>query len=123
MTEDDVRSIAGWDPKITEKLNPFMPARVVLPDFTGVPCVVDLAALRSAMVRMGGDPSRINPIIPVDLVIDHSVQVDAFGSSDALRINAEYEFARNIERYEFLHWGQKASRTSGRPAQPGIVLR
>jgi aconitate hydratase len=123
VTEDDVRSIAGWDPKITEKAEiPFMPARVILQDFTGVPCVVDLAALRSAMVRMGGDPSKINPIIPVDLVIDHSVQVDAFGSSDALRINAQYEFARNLERYEFLHWGQKAFKNfKVVPPNTGIV--
>ena len=123
VTENDVRNIAGWDPKVTDKAEiPFMPARVVLQDFTGVPCVVDLAALRSAMVRMGGDPSKINPIIPVDLVIDHSVQVDAFGSSDALRINAEYEFARNLERYEFLHWGQKAFKNfKVVPPNTGIV--
>lgn len=109
VTEKDVRSIAEWDPKATTKAEiPFKPARVVLQDFTGVPCVVDLAALRSAMVRMGGDPAKINPIIPVDLVIDHSVQVDAFGSADALKINAGFEFERNLERYEFLHWGQKA---------------
>jgi aconitate hydratase len=109
VSEQDVKNLAGWDPKAAERPEiPFKPARVVLQDFTGVPCVVDLAALRSAMVRMGGDPAKINPIIPVDLVIDHSVQVDAFGSADALRINAEYEFERNRERYEFLHWGQKA---------------
>ncbi len=111
VSEKDVKNIAAWDPKATERSEiPFKPARVVLQDFTGVPCVVDLAALRSAMVRMGGDPAKINPIIPVDLVIDHSVQVDAFGSSDALKINAEFEFERNLERYEFLHWGQKAFR-------------
>jgi len=109
VSEKDVKNIAAWDPKATQRPEiPFKPARVVLQDFTGVPCVVDLAALRSAMVRMGGDPAKINPIIPVDLVIDHSVQVDAFGSSDALKINAQYEFERNVERYEFLHWGQKA---------------
>lgn len=109
VSEKDVKNIAGWDPKAAERPEiPFKPARVVLQDFTGVPCVVDLAALRSAMVRMGGNPAKINPIIPVDLVIDHSVQVDAFGSSDALKINAQYEFERNRERYEFLHWGQKA---------------
>ncbi len=109
VSEKDVRNLAAWNPADADRPEiPFKPARVVLQDFTGVPCVVDLAALRSAMVRMGGDPAKINPNIPVDLVIDHSVQVDAFGLSDALRINAEYEFERNRERYEFLHWGQKA---------------
>jgi aconitate hydratase len=109
VNEDDVVNIANWNATERKEVEiPFKPARVILQDFTGVPCVVDLAALRSAMVRMGGDPKKINPIIPVDLVIDHSVQVDSFASSDALRINAEYEFQRNRERYEFLHWGQKA---------------
>ncbi|MBK9123261.1 MAG: aconitate hydratase AcnA [Chloroflexi bacterium] len=109
VSEQDVRNIAAWDPTGADKPEiPFKPARVVLQDFTGVPCVVDLAALRSAMVRMGGDPAKINPNIPVDLVIDHSVQVDAFGSDAALKINASFEFERNRERYEFLHWGQKA---------------
>ncbi|MCE9619267.1 MAG: aconitate hydratase AcnA [Planctomycetes bacterium] len=87
---------------------PFMPGRVVLQDFTGVPCVVDLAAMRGAMKRMGGDPKRVNPLVPCDLVIDHSVQVDAFASGVALTINSEKEFERNIERYEFLKWGQGA---------------
>jgi aconitate hydratase len=87
---------------------PFMPARVLLQDFTGVPCLVDLAAMRSAVERVGGDPGRINPVIPVDLVIDHSVQVDAFGSPDALLVNADREFERNAERYAFLAWGQRA---------------
>jgi aconitate hydratase len=108
VSEEDVVNIAGWDAKNVLPVEiPFKPTRVILQDFTGVPCVVDLAALRSAMVRMGGSPKKINPIIPVDLVIDHSVQVDAFGSSDALRFNAQREFERNRERYEFLHWGQK----------------
>ncbi len=80
----------------------------MLQDFTGVPAVVDLAAMRGAMKRLGGDPKRINPLIPVDLVIDHSVQVDRFGSPDALAANVELEFERNRERYEFLRWGQKA---------------
>jgi aconitate hydratase len=109
VTEDDVRNLARWsaaDPGHTEI--PFMPARVLLQDFTGVPAVVDLAAMRSAVQRLGGDPRRINPLVPVDLVIDHSVQVDVFGASDALRRNAEIEFQRNRERYEFLRWGQKA---------------
>ncbi len=109
VNEEAVVNIASWNAKNPQDVEiPFKPARVILQDFTGVPCVVDLAALRSAMIRMGGDPAKINPVIPVDLVIDHSVQVDSFASSDALRINAEFEFERNRERYEFLHWGQKA---------------
>ncbi|MCZ6816056.1 MAG: aconitate hydratase AcnA, partial [Planctomycetota bacterium] len=108
VREDDVASLANWDAACPAKTElPFMPARVLLQDFTGVPAVVDLAAMRSAMVRLGGDPKRINPLVPVDLVIDHSVQVDAFGSADALGINADMEFARNGERYEFLRWGQQ----------------
>jgi aconitate hydratase len=109
VSESDVQNIANWDntaPMNTEI--PFKPARVILQDFTGVPCAVDLAALRSAMVRVGGNPQKINPIVPVDLVIDHSVQVDSFGLQRSLQINAEFEFERNRERYEFLHWGQKA---------------
>jgi aconitate hydratase len=109
VTEDDVHNLAAWDAKGVQKVEiPFMPARVVLQDFTGVPAVVDLAALRSAMVRMGGDPKKINPLVPCDLVIDHSVQVDSFGSPDALRLNVDLEFERNRERYQFLKWGQKA---------------
>lgn len=109
VSEEDVRNLANWDAKNYNAVEiPFKPARVILQDFTGVPTVVDLAALRSAMQRMGGDPQKINPVIPVDLVIDHSVQVDVFGRSDALVRNAEMEFVRNRERYEFLHWGQKA---------------
>ena len=87
---------------------PFKPARVILQDFTGVPCVVDLAAMRSAMRRLGGDPKKINPLVPVDLVIDHSVQVDFFGGQDSMDRNVAIEFDRNRERYEFLRWGQKA---------------
>ena len=87
-----------------------MPARVILQDFTGVPAVVDLASMRAAVKRLGHDPARINPLVPVDLVVDHSVQVDVFGSRDALERNAALEFARNGERYEFLRWGQKAFR-------------
>jgi len=106
--EQDVRNMAQWKPKPAAVEIPFLPARVVLQDFTGVPAVVDLAAMRSAMQRLGGDPRKINPLIPVDLVIDHSVQVDSFGSSDALAINVNLEFSRNRERYEFLRWGQQA---------------
>jgi aconitate hydratase len=109
VTEEDVKRLAGWNPRAIAKGEiPFKPARVVLQDFTGVPAVVDLAAMRSAMKRLGGDPKRINPLIPVDLVIDHSVQVDRFGSAGALAENVELEMARNRERYEFLRWGQQA---------------
>ncbi|MBI1299034.1 aconitate hydratase AcnA [bacterium] len=109
ITKEHVEKIAAWDPKGNPDIEiPFKPARVVLQDFTGVPSVVDLAALRSAMGRMGGDPKKINPLVPVDLVIDHSVQVDRFGSVMALFYNAEREFERNLERYEFLKWGQQA---------------
>jgi aconitate hydratase len=109
VTEDDVRNLATWNAAALAEVEiPFKPARVVLQDFTGVPCVVDLAAMRSAMKRLGGDPQKINPLIPVDLVIDHSVQVDSFASDAALSINVDLEFQRNRERYEFLRWGQKA---------------
>ncbi|MCB9461908.1 MAG: aconitate hydratase AcnA [Anaerolineaceae bacterium] len=109
VTEDDVRNIANWSKENYEAVEiPFKPARVVMQDFTGVPAVVDLAALRSAMLRMGGDPAKVNPIIPVDMVIDHSVQVDVFGRDDAILLNSQFEFERNEERYQFLHWGQKA---------------
>ena len=110
VTEDDVKALAGWaDSKGTAAVEvPFKPARVVLQDFTGVPAVVDLAAMRSAMQRLGGDPKKINPLVPADLVIDHSVQVDHFASGDALDLNIELEFIRNKERYEFLRWGQDA---------------
>src|SRR5580704_2744450 len=109
---DDIRALAGWDPTsalgATEKEISFMPARVLLQDFTGVPAVVDLAAMREAMRNLGGDPKKINPLLPADLVIDHSVQVDQFGTSGALAFNALVEFQRNLERYAFLRWGQKA---------------
>ncbi|MCH7591604.1 MAG: aconitate hydratase AcnA [Planctomycetes bacterium] len=109
VTEGDVEALAGWDAKnVGAQEVPFLPARVLLQDFTGVPAVVDLAAMRDAVVRLGGDASRINPQVPVDLVIDHSVQVDAFGTGDALGINADREFVRNLERYQFLRWGQQA---------------
>ena len=109
VTKEDVERLASYNPKAPAKEEiPFKPARVLLQDFTGVPAVVDLAAMRSAMARLGGDPNEINPGVPVHLIIDHSVQVDAFGMQDALRINAEKEFKRNRERYEFLRWGQQA---------------
>ena len=104
-----IEAVASWDPKAEPDTEiAFMPARVVLQDFTGVPCVVDLAAMRDAVVRLGGDASQINPLIPSELVIDHSVQVDVFGKADALDINGRIEFERNRERYAFLRWGQKA---------------
>ncbi len=109
ITEDDVRTLASWGtPASKDREIPFLPARVLLQDFTGVPALVDLAAMRDAMARLGGDPRKINPLIPVDLVIDHSVQVDAFGSAAALSKNTEREFERNMERYQFLRWGQQA---------------
>jgi len=109
ITQEDVRNLAAWKPNADNRPSmPFRPGRVVMQDFTGVPAIVDLAAMRSAMVRLGGDPKKINPHVPVDLIVDHSVQVDFFGTSDALYRNAELEFQRNRERYEFLHWGQKA---------------
>ncbi|MCJ2554855.1 MAG: aconitate hydratase AcnA [Candidatus Thermoplasmatota archaeon] len=109
VTEEDIRNLAAWSPSNLRRTEvPFKPARVILQDFTGVPSLVDLAAMRSALDRLGADPSLINPQVPVELVIDHSVQVDRFGVHEALQLNSEYEFRRNRERYEFLHWGQNA---------------
>jgi aconitate hydratase len=109
VSEDDVKALAAWNAAAPEKREiPFKPSRVVLQDFTGVPCVVDLAAMRAAMQRLGGDAKKINPLIPVDLVIDHSVQVDFFGQNSSLQQNVNLEFQRNLERYEFLRWGQTA---------------
>ncbi|MGH9356258.1 MAG: aconitate hydratase AcnA [Terriglobia bacterium] len=109
VTEQDVVALAGWKPKPSTRSEvPLMPARVLLQDFTGVPAVVDLAAMRSAVKRRGGDPSKVNPMIPVDLVIDHSVQVDVYGTVASLERNSEIEFNRNRERYEFLRWGQES---------------
>jgi aconitate hydratase len=108
ITQNDVRNITAWTPQGYRPGIPFLPARVVMQDFTGVPAVVDLAAMRSAVAKLGGDPKTINPLVPVDLVIDHSVQVDFFATADALNRNTEMEFFRNRERYEFLKWGQQA---------------
>jgi len=106
---EHIEAVAGWDPhREPDTEIAFMPARVVLQDFTGVPCVVDLAAMRDAVVRLGGRPEQINPLIPSELVIDHSIQVDVFGKPDALDLNGRIEFERNRERYAFLRWGQKA---------------
>ena len=109
ITRQDVINTAAWQPKMARPTNlPYRPARVLMQDFTGVPAVVDLAAMRAAISRLGGDPRKINPLVTVDLVIDHSVQVDFFAIPEALKLNAEREFERNRERYEFLHWGQRA---------------
>jgi aconitate hydratase len=109
VMSDDVEAIAGWDPTAEPSVEiPFQPARVLMQDFTGVPAVVDLAAMRDAMAEIGGDPEKINPLVDVDLVIDHSVQVDAFGNERAFAVNAEREFERNQERYSFLKWGREA---------------
>jgi aconitate hydratase len=120
--EADVKAIAGWGPRTAGKVEiPFLPGRVLLQDFTGVPCVVDLAAMRAAMRRLGGDPDRINPLVQCDLVIDHSLQVDFFASAEAMQKNLQVEFERNRERYEFLKWGQK-SLTRFRAVPPGMGI-
>ena len=123
VTEEDVRNVAAWSCKGNAPCEvPFKVARVILQDFTGVPCVVDLASMRSAMKRAGGDPQRINPLVPVDLVIDHSVQVDEYANPLDVLHNVEKEFERNRERYEFLKWGQKAFHNfSVVPPSTGIV--
>ena len=109
VTTDDVEAVAGWVAAAAPSQEiSFTPGRVLLQDFTGVPAVVDLAAMRNAMQDLGGDPKRINPLLPVELVIDHSVQVDEFATRRAIFRNAELEFQRNLERYAFLRWGQSA---------------
>src|SRR6187455_2638597 len=109
ITADDIRALAGWDAEAEpSKEIQFTPARVIMQDFTGVPCVVDLATMREAMAEMGGDPSKINPLAPAELVIDHSVIADVFGTADAFTRNVEIEYSRNHERYQFLRWGQTA---------------
>ncbi|MDP9479357.1 MAG: aconitase family protein, partial [Actinomycetota bacterium] len=121
VSREDVEALASWPESVGGELA-YLPARVIMQDFTGVPAVVDLAAMRSAMKNVGGDPKKINPLVPTDLVIDHSVQVDAFGSPAALQFNAEREFERNRERYEFLKWGQQAfDNFSVVPPATGIV--
>src|SRR5215468_11096638 len=123
VTKEEVRALAAWNKNSKpEKEIAFTPSRVLLQDFTGVPAVVDLAAMRDAMKRLGGDPALINPLQPAELVIDHSVQVDEFGSPQALALNAQLEFLRNRERYAFLRWGQKAFRNLAIvPPDTGIV--
>jgi len=109
VTADQVRAIAAWDPDAEPDTEiQYTPARVIMQDFTGVPCVVDLAAMREAMKHLGGDATKINPLVPTELVIDHSVIVDVFGAPDAFEKNAALEFERNKERYQFLRWGQDA---------------
>ena len=122
VKKSDIEYVAKWDPKAPAREINFRPARVLLQDFTGVPCVVDLAAMRDALTKMGADPKKANPLIPVDLVIDHSVQVDEFGTSGAFAANALLEYQRNGERYAFLRWGQSAFRNfRAVPPDTGIV--
>ncbi len=123
VTRDDILALLKWDPKATPSHEiAFTPARVIMQDFTGVPCVVDLAAMREAIVRLGGDPQRVNPLAPAELVIDHSVQVDEYGAADSLKRNNAIEFSRNGERYSFLRWGQTAfSNFKVVPPNTGIV--
>ena len=123
VTKADIEALLRWDPKALPNHEiAFTPARVIMQDFTGVPCIVDLAAMREAIVRLGGDPQRVNPLAPAELVIDHSVQVDEYGGADSLRHNNEIEFARNGERYMFLRWGQTAfSNFNVVPPNTGIV--
>ena len=123
VSKDDIEALLNWNPQARPDHEiAFTPARVIMQDFTGVPCVVDLAAMREAIARLGGDPQRVNPLAPAELVIDHSVQVDAFGAADSLRRNNEIEFERNGERYMFLRWGQSAfSNFKVVPPNTGIV--
>ncbi len=122
VTEDHVAAVASWRPQPDRSREvPFMPGRVILQDFTGVPAVVDLAAMRDAIAELGGDPDRINPLVQTDLVIDHSVQVDFFGSSTAFRLNVEREMERNGERYQLLRWAQQAFRNF-RVVPPGTGI-
>src|SRR6201998_2802314 len=123
VTRTDIEALLEWDPAAAPAHEiAFTPARVILQDFTGVPCIVDLAAMRDAIVRLGGDPERVNPLNPAELVIDHSVQVDEYGSAGALAANTAIEFSRNKERYAFLRWGQTAFRNFAVvPPNTGIV--
>jgi len=123
VTAEQIETIAKWDANAEpEHEIAYNPARVLMQDFTGVPAIVDLAAMRDAMAQLGGDPSKINPLVPAELVIDHSIQVDVFGLRDAFKRNAEFEFERNKERYAFLRWGQSAFRNfQVVPPDTGIV--
>ncbi|HWI61909.1 MAG TPA: aconitase family protein, partial [Symbiobacteriaceae bacterium] len=122
VTEEDVRTLAAWAPgQLPTREIPFIPSRVVLQDFTGVPVVADLAAMRNAVVNLGGKAEKINPLVPVDLVIDHSVQVDAFGDPTAYQYNVDREYERNNERYVFLKWAQKSFKNF-RAVPPGMGI-
>ncbi|HEX2149776.1 MAG TPA: aconitate hydratase AcnA, partial [Actinomycetota bacterium] len=121
VSEDDVMALAAWPKERPGSRLAYMPARVLMQDFTGVPAVVDLAALRSAVSRAGGDPTKVNPFVPVDLVIDHSVQVDRFGTNDAYEANIGFEYTRNRERYSLLNWGQQAFKDF-RVVPPGMGI-
>jgi hypothetical protein len=123
VTDNDVERLLNWSPKTAAQNEiAFKPARVILQDFTGVPAIVDLAAMREAMIRLGGNPQEINPLAPAELVIDHSVQVDSYGAADSLSKNNATEFGRNVERYSFLRWGQTAfSNFKVVPPNTGIV--
>ena len=125
VTADDAEALASWDAKAEPSVEiPFQPARVLMQDFTGVPAIVDLAAMRDAMDDLGSDPAKINPLVPVDLIIDHSVQVDAFGSPRAFDINADRDYERNEERYAFPRWGQQAFDNFRRPGlRPASATR
>src|SRR5690606_36649156 len=123
VTRDDIEALLAWDPTATPSYEiSFTPSRVILQDFTGVPAIVDLATMREAMVKLGGNPDDINPLSPAELVIDHSVQVDTYGTRDAVLRNPAMEFKRNAERYAFLRWGQSAFRNfKVVPPNTGIV--
>src|SRR6195256_3836759 len=122
VKKSDIEYVAKWDPSAAAQEINFRPARVVLQDFTGVPCVVDLAAMRDALANLGADPKKANPLVPVDLVIDHSVQVDHYGTKDSFLQNSLLEFQRNQERYSFLRWGQTAFQNfRAVPPETGIV--
>src|ERR1700726_4899823 len=123
VTKSDIEALLKWDPKAVPNHEiAFTPARVIMQDFTGVPCIVDLAAMREAIVKLGGDPQKVNPLAPAELVIDHSVQVDEYGAANSLQHNNEIEFQRNGERYMFLRWGQTAfSNFKVVPPNTGIV--
>ena len=122
ITGDHIRALAGWDPQAEPDTEiQFTPARVIMQDFTGVPCVVDLATMREAVVALGGDAAKVNPLAPAELVIDHSVMVDSFATSNAFHLNVEKEFERNGERYAFLRWGQDAFRNF-RVVPPGTGI-
>jgi aconitate hydratase len=123
VKKSDIEALLAWNPSAAPSHEiAFTPARVILQDFTGVPCIVDLAAMREAIAKLGGNPERVNPLAPAELVIDHSVQVDEYGTAQSLAANNKIEFARNIERYGFLRWGQTAFRNfKVVPPNTGIV--